>query len=99
MSNKKRFDRTAFHTKVGALDADTLRKILWNLYWRAPAALRERIEDALDPAETTSKQRARNDVDGEELSDDVLRFVTLARSGAYIGGTREVSRQDAPSGA
>ena len=71
-----------------------MRKILWNLYWRGPAALRERIEDALDPAEATSKQRARIDLDGEALSDDVLRFVTLARSGAYIGGTREVSRQE-----
>jgi hypothetical protein len=94
MSKKKRFDRTAFHAIVGALDADTLRKILWNLYWRGPAALRERIEDALDPAEATRKQRTRNDVDGEDLSDDVQRFVTLARSGAYIGGTRDVSRQE-----
>ncbi len=94
MSNKKRFDRTAFHAKVRALDADSLRKILWNLYWRGPFALRERIEDALDPAEATRKQQSRDDVDGEELSDDVLRFVTLARSGAYIGGTREVSRQE-----
>ena len=94
MSNKKRFDRTAFHAKVAALDADTLRKMLWNLYWRGPAALRERIEDALDPAESKSRQRVRNNVDGEELTDDVMRFVTLARSGAYIGGTREVSRQE-----
>ncbi len=94
MSNKKRFDRTAFYAKVAPLDAGTLRKMMWNLYWRGPAALRERIEDALDPAEAKSKPRVRNDVDGEELRDDVLRFVTLARSGAYIGGTREVSRQE-----
>lgn len=93
MSKKKRFDRAAFHAKVAALDADTLRKMLWNLYWRGPTALRERIEDALDPAEAKSKQQAQNDIDGEALSDEV-RFVTLARSGAYIGGTREVSRQE-----
>jgi hypothetical protein len=97
MSNKKRFDRTVFHAKVGALDADTLREILWNLYWRGPAALRERIEDALEPTtEATRKRRAQSNVDGEELRDDVLRFVTRARSGAYIGGTREVPRQERP---
>lgn len=94
MSKKKRFDRAEFHSRVGALDAETLRKMLWNLYWRGPAALRERIEDALDPPAATRKQQARSDVDGEEVRDDVLRFVTLARSGAYIGGTREVSRQE-----
>lgn len=94
MSNRKRFDRTSFHARVGKLDADALRKILWNLYWPAPGALRERIEAALDPAPVKRKHEYRNDIDAEDLHDEVLRFVTLARSGAYIGGTREVSRQE-----
>lgn len=91
---KKRFDRASFHAKVGELDADALRKILWNLYWRGSAALRERIEDALDPVQAAHKRQAESEIDGEELHEDVLRFVELARSGAYVGGTREVSRQE-----
>lgn len=97
MSDKKRqkrFDRTSFHARVGTLDADTLRKILWNLYWPAPAALRERIEGALDPPSARRKHGDRDDIDAEELHAEALRFVALARSGAYIGGTREVSRQE-----
>jgi hypothetical protein len=40
------------------------------------------------------KQRTRKEIDGEHLLDEVQRFVALARSGAYIGGTRAVSRQE-----
>jgi hypothetical protein len=93
-TSKKRFDRASFKAKVGGLDEDALRKILWNLYWRGPAALRERIEAALDPEEATRERQAEQEIDGEELREDALRFVDLARSGAYIGGTREVSRQE-----
>lgn len=91
---KKKYDRTAFDAKVGGLDADALRKILWNLYWPAPAALRERIEAALDPTTTRRTRKDRYKVDAQELHEDVMRFVALARSGGYMGGTREVSRQE-----
>jgi len=30
---------------------------LWNLYWRAPAPLRERIEGELEPAERERRKR------------------------------------------
>lgn len=91
---KKKYDRTAFDAKVGGLDADALRKILWNLYWPAPAVLRERIEAALDPTTTRRTRKDRDEVDAQELHEDVTRFVALARSGGYMGGTREVSRQE-----
>lgn len=91
---KKKFDRAAFYAKVEALDADALRKLLWNLYWPAPAPLRERIEDALEPRPRKSRRKRSNNVDAQELQGDVTRFVGLARSGAYMGGTREVSRQE-----
>lgn len=91
---KKKFDRAAFYAKVEALDADALRKLLWNLYWPAPAEQRERIEDALEPELRKSKRKKKADIDAQELQEDVTRFVGLARSGAYIAGSREVSRQE-----
>ncbi|MDN5849384.1 MAG: hypothetical protein L0H63_07035 [Nitrococcus sp.] len=42
----------------------------------------------------TKKKYDRAAFDAQELRADVTRFVALARSGGYIGGTREVSRQE-----
>src|SRR5216683_777474 len=47
----KRMNREEFFAKLSPMDAEQLRKALWNLYWRGSAPLRERIENELDPAE------------------------------------------------
>lgn len=44
-----RMNREEFYAKVTPLDAEQLRKILWTLYWRSTAQVRERVEDALNP--------------------------------------------------
>jgi hypothetical protein len=41
-----RMNREEFFAKLAPLDEDRLRKVLWNLYWRGPASVRERIEGA-----------------------------------------------------
>jgi hypothetical protein len=51
-------NREEFFAKLSPFDEDRLRKVLWNLYWRGSAQLRERIEDELDPAEAGRKKRA-----------------------------------------
>jgi hypothetical protein len=38
----KRMNRDEFFAKLAPLGEDGLAKVLWNLYWRAPAPPRER---------------------------------------------------------
>lgn len=45
-------NRDEFFAKLAGLDEDRTKKVLWNLYWRGPAQLRERIESGLDPPRT-----------------------------------------------
>jgi hypothetical protein len=40
-----RTNRDEFYAALGAHDDARLRKVLWTLYWRGTAQLRERIED------------------------------------------------------
>ena len=35
-----RMNRKEFFANLAPLDDDRLRKVLWNLYWRGPAAMR-----------------------------------------------------------
>jgi len=42
-----RMNRDEFYTAMAPNDDARLRKILWTLYWRGNAQLRERIEDEL----------------------------------------------------
>ena len=53
-----RMNREEFLAKLAPLDDDRLRKVLWNLYWRGPAAMRERIEGELDPVEHARRKQA-----------------------------------------
>src|SRR2546425_13346534 len=46
-----RMDRHRFHEELAPLGNEALKKVLWNLYWRGSAALRERVEAELAPAE------------------------------------------------
>jgi hypothetical protein len=47
-----RMNRDEFYAAVAPGDDAHLRKILWTLYWRGNAQLRERIEDELRPPES-----------------------------------------------
>lgn len=88
-------NRDEFFAKLSPLDEDRLRKVLWNLYWRAPAPLRERIEGELEPAEPRRAKRAAAQRPSPGLVlDEVREFAELARSGAYIAGDRRVSPKE-----
>lgn len=52
-----RMNREEFFPKLAPLDAEQRGKVLWNLYWRGTAALRERIEGELDPPELERRRR------------------------------------------
>lgn len=91
----KRMHREEFFAKLVPLDADQLRKVLWNLYWRGSTAVRERIEGELDPAEQERRKRAAaQPADPELVRYEVREFAELARAGAYIAGDRRVSRKE-----
>jgi hypothetical protein len=88
----KRMNREEFFAKLAPLDEDRLRKVVWNLYWRGPAAVRERLEGELDPAEQERrKQAAAQPADPDLVLYEVREFAELARAGAYIAGDRRVS--------
>jgi hypothetical protein len=89
-----RMNREEFFAKLAPLDAEQRGKILWNLYWRGTAAVRERIEGELDPPERERRKRDATTPDPAHVLAEVSRFVELARSGAYIAGDRRVSRTE-----
>ena len=91
----KRMDRTEFMAKLAPFDEERMRKALWNLYWRGSAPIRERIEAEIQPDLGGHRQHRTNEpVDADGVLDEVGDFVALARSGAYMGGDRRVSRQE-----
>ena len=88
-------NRDEFFAKLAPLDAEQRGKVLWNLYWRGTAAVRERIEGELDPPERERRKKAAAaPSDPELVLMEVKNFVELARSGAYIAGDRRVSRTE-----
>ena len=55
-----RMNRDEFYAAMAPNDDARLRKILWTLYWRGNAQLRERIEDELrSPEQPKAKPRTR----------------------------------------
>jgi hypothetical protein len=90
-----RMNRDEFYSRLAGLDEEQLKKALWNLYWRGAAPMRERIEAELSPVPA-----ARRPATGSELPDparvleEVSSFTELARSGAYIAGSRQVSAKE-----
>ena len=79
-------NREQFFRVVSALDEDRLRKALWNLYWRGTAGVRERIEVELaSDGRACPPRPAKEPADPEMVRDEVDGFVSLARSGAYLG--------------
>jgi hypothetical protein len=90
-----RMNREEFFAKLAPLDEDRLRKVLWNLYWRGPAAVRERIEGELDPVEhARRKQAAAAPPNPGLVLYEVREFAELARAGAYLAGDRRVSPKE-----
>jgi hypothetical protein len=87
-----RMDREQFFAKVADLDEERAKKVLWNLYWRGSATVRQRIEAEIDPGERARRVRPSEEpADPEWVLSEVREFAALARSGAYLGGDRRVT--------
>jgi hypothetical protein len=85
-----RMNRDEFYTAIAPCDDANLRKILWTLYWRGNAQLRERIEDELRSPEQPKVKPKKDLPDPGTVQDEVTTFVRLARDGAYMAGDRRV---------
>jgi hypothetical protein len=85
-----RMNRDEFYTAMAPNDDARLRKILWTLYWRGNAQLRERIEDEMRSPEQPKVKRKKELPDPDTALDEVTTFVMLARDGAYMAGDRRV---------
>jgi hypothetical protein len=89
-----RMNRDQFYAKLAGYDADGLGKILWTLYWRGSASMRERIEAQLDPDGHTEQCSKADPPSAVAVREEVREFVALARSGAYLAGDRRVSPKE-----
>jgi hypothetical protein len=88
-------NREQFFRVVSELDEDRLRKALWNIYWRGTASVRERIEVELASDGRGRRPRpVKEPADPEMVQFEVDDVVSLARSGAYMGGDRRVSPRE-----
>jgi hypothetical protein len=88
-------NRDEFFGQLAGLSEDRMKKVLWNLYWRGSAQLRERIESELDPAADEVRRRsAAAPPDPNLVLFEVSEFVELARAGAYMTGDRRVSPKE-----
>lgn len=90
-----RMKREEFHDRVVGLDRQQLIKVLWTLYWRGSAAVRQRVEGELHTIEHGTPPRpAKPPVDPAAVREDVEEFAMLARAGAYLAGDRRVSPKE-----
>ena len=85
-----RMNRDEFYAAMARHDDARLRKILWTVYWRGNAQLRERIEDELRPQDRPKVKPKKELPDPAGVLDDVTTFVELAKDGAYMAGDRRV---------
>jgi len=85
-----RMNRDQFYTAMAPNDDARLRKILWTVYWRGNAQIRERIEDELRSPEQPTVKPEKELPDPDTVLDEVTTFVTLAKDGAYMAGDRRV---------
>jgi hypothetical protein len=85
-----RMNRDEFYAAMAAHDDARLRKVLWTLYWRGTAQLRERIEDELRPPDRPKVSSKKEPPDPDAVLDKVTTFVELAEAGAYLAGDRRV---------
>jgi len=89
-----RMNRDEFYTAMAPSDDARIRKLLWTLYWRGNAQLRERIEDELRSPEQPKAKAEKELPDPDTLLDEVTTFVKLAKDGAYMAGDRRVHRTE-----
>jgi hypothetical protein len=89
-----RMNRDEFYTAMAPSDDARIRKLLWTLYWRGNAQLRERIEDELRSPEQPKAKAEKELPDPDTLLDEVTTFVKLAKEGAYMAGDRRVHRTE-----
>jgi hypothetical protein len=85
-----RMNRDEFYAAMAPNDDARLRKIVWTLYWRGNAQLRERIEDELRPPGQPKVKPGKELPDPDTVLDEVTTFVNLAKDGAYMAGDRRV---------
>src|ERR1700676_1373058 len=85
-----RMNRDEFSAAMAPHDDARLRKILWTVYWRGNAQLRERIEDELRPQDRPKVKPKEELPDPVGILDEVTTFVELAKDGAYMAGDRRV---------
>ena len=83
-----RMNRDEFYAAMARHDDACLRKILWTVYWRGNAQLRERIEDELRPQDQPKVKPKKELPDPAGVLDEVTTFVELAKDGAYMAGDR-----------
>ncbi|HET9080858.1 MAG TPA: hypothetical protein VFO01_10150 [Trebonia sp.] len=89
-----RMNRDEFYAAMAPLDGERLRKVLWTVYWRGTAQVRERIEEELRPQDQPKVPQKKAAPDPAEVLAEVTKFVGLARDGAYMGGDRRVHRTE-----
>lgn len=83
-------NRDEFYATMAHHDDARLRKVLWTVYWRGNAQLRERIEEELRPQDHPRVKPKKELPDPVGVLLDVTDFVELARDGAYMAGDRRV---------
>ena len=93
-----RMNRDQFYSAMAPNDDARLRKILWTLYWRGNALLRERIEDELRSPEQPKVKPTKELPDPDTVLDKVTAFVKLAKDDAYMAGTAGCITPSGPSG-
>src|SRR5262245_26177777 len=93
-----RMNRDELYTAMAPNDEARLRKILWTLYWRGNAQLRERIEDELRSPEQPKVKPKKELPDSDTVLDEVTTFVKLAKGGAYMAGTAGCTILSGPGG-
>ncbi|HEX5994415.1 MAG TPA: hypothetical protein VFY84_04670 [Jiangellales bacterium] len=89
-----RLNREQFQARLAPLDSAAVRKVLWTLYWRGSAALRQRIETEIaagTPGSRPIPVAPAPTIDLHEVLDRVEEFAMRARKGAYLAGDRRVS--------
>jgi hypothetical protein len=85
-----RTNRDEFYAAMAPHDDARLRKILWTVYWRGNAQLRERIEDEMRPQDQPKVKPKKELPDPIGVLAEVTTFVELAKDGAYMAGDRRV---------
>lgn len=85
-----RMGRDEFHERLQGLDQAALKKLLWTLYWRGTAQVRERIEGLLGAETGSPKERAAPAPSPGAVLAEIKEFAVLARAGAYLGLDRRV---------